>query len=96
MGNFIEITGPRCSGRTASLLRLARDYGYIVVEPTEECAIAAKKTAESMGCHGVCVLSSDEFLRDSKWIRCKYLVDDLDWFLKSIGVAGYTKLESGG
>lgn len=49
MGNFIEITGPRCSGKTTSLLRLARDYGYIVVEPTEECAIAVKNMADTIG-----------------------------------------------
>ncbi len=93
MENMIKIIRPRGGGKTTSLLKLAKEHGYILVEPTKECAVAIQKTAEMTGYQGVRVISAHEFLIEKQWKRDKYLVDELDWFLKNIGVVGYSSTE---
>ena len=88
--NMIQIIGPRGSGKTTSLLKLAKEHGYVIVEPTKAHTVAIKKIAESRGYQGVCVMSAHEFLDSAVWSRAKYLIDELDCFLKSMGVCGYS------
>ena len=93
MENMIKIIRPRCGGKTTSLVKLAKEHGYILVEPTKECAVAVQKTAEMTGYHGVRVISAHEFLIEKQWIRDKYLIDELDCCLKFMGVCGYSNTE---
>ena len=91
--NMIRIIKPRCAGKTTSLLKLAKEHGCILVEPTEKHAYCIRKTAESRGFQGISVISFNRFLSDSRWSRAKYLIDELDCCLKSMGVCGYSNTE---
>lgn len=85
---MVRIILPRRAGKTTSLVKLAKEHGYILVEPTKKCAVDVQKT------HGVPVISAYEFLTVSTWKRDKYLVDELDWFLENIGIVGYSNTDS--
>ena len=91
--NMIRIIKPRGAGKTTSLLKLAKEHGYIVVEPTKQCADAVQKLAEIRGYQGICIVSLYDFLRDCQWSQSKYLLDELDWCLKYMGVCGYSNTE---
>ena len=90
MIEMIKIIRPRGCGKTTSLLKLARENGYIVVEPTKKHAEYIQKMADITDCIGVCVISFQEFLRDSAWSRQKYLIDELDLSIEQMGVIGYS------
>lgn len=90
---MVRIIMPSCDWKITSLLKLAKEHGYILVEPTKECAVAVQRAAEMTGYNGVRVISAHEFLIEKQWSRDEYLVDELDWFLESIGVVGYSNTE---
>lgn len=90
---MIKIIKPRCGGKTTSLLKLAKEHGYILVEPTRSHADCIRKIAESRGFQGIPIISFQQFLSDSLWSRAKYLIDDLDYCLKFMGVVGYSNTE---
>lgn len=88
---MIRIIDTRRSGKTTKLLRLAHGEGLIVVEPTKQAADYVKKMAKDLGYDGVNIISSSEFMssgcvKDHK----RFLIDELEWFLESIGVCGYS------
>ena len=91
--NMIRIIKLRGAGKTTSLLKLAKEHGYILVEPTQKHADSIRKTAEIKGFQGVPVISFHQFLSDSQWSRAKYLIDELDYCLKFMGVCGYSNTE---
>ena len=89
---MIKIIDTRGSGKTTKLLRLAHGEGLIVVEPTKQAADHVKKMAKDLGYDGANIISSSEFMssacvKDHK----RFLIDELDWFLNSIGVYGYSQ-----
>jgi len=91
--SIIRIIKPRGTGKTTSLLKMAKEYGYILVEPTQKHADCISKIAKSRGFQGVPVISFHQFLSDSQWSRAKYLIDELDYCLKFMGVCGYSNTE---
>jgi len=91
--NMIRIIKPRGAGKTTSLLKLAKEYGYTLVEPTQKHAECIRKIAEDRGFQGVPVISFHQFLSDSQWSNAKYLIDELDYCLKFMGVRGYSNTE---
>ena len=93
MNDMIRIIKPRGAGKTTSLLKLAKDHGYILVEPTQKYADCIRKIAEIRGFQGIPIISFQQFLSDSQWSRAKYLIDELDSCLKSAGVCGYSNTE---
>jgi len=46
---MIRIIRPRGGGKTTSLLKLAEEHGYILVEPTQKHADCIRKIAEARG-----------------------------------------------
>ena len=93
MNDMIRIIKPRGAGKTTSLLKLAKEHGYILVEPTQKHADCIRKIAESKGFQGIPIVSFHQFLSDSQWSRAKYLIDELDYCLKFMGVCGYSNTE---
>lgn len=91
--NMIRIIKPRGAGKTTSLLKLAKEHGYILVEPTQKHADCIRKTAENRDFQGISIISFHQFLSDSQWSRAKYLIDELDCCLKFMGVCGYSNTE---
>lgn len=91
--NMIKIIRPRGDGKTTSLLKLAKEHGYILVEPTQKNADCIRKIAEIRGFQGIPIISFHQFLSDSQWSRAKYLIDELDYCLKFMGVCGYSNTE---
>jgi hypothetical protein len=93
MENMIKVIKPRGGGKTTSLLKLAEEHGYILVEPTQKSADCIRKIAETRGFQGIPIISFHQFLSDSQWSRAKYLIDELDDCLKFMGVCGYSNTE---
>ena len=93
MSDMIRIIKPRGAGKTTALLKLAKEHGYILVEPTKKHADCIRKIAESRGLREVPIVSFQQFLSDSQWSRAKYLIDELDCCLKFMGVCGYSNTE---
>lgn len=93
MENMIKIIRPRGSGKTTSLLKLAQEHNYILVEPTQKHADCIRKIAGIKGFQGIPIISFHQFLSDSQWSRAKYLIDELDCCLKFMGVCGYSNTE---
>ena len=87
---MIKIIGARGSGKTTRLLKLAEENGYIVVEPNIHMADYVRRMATEMGLN-VTVISSHNLWNLPRGIaREKYLVDELEMFLASIGIEGYS------
>lgn len=91
--NMIRIIKPRGAGKTTSLLKLAKDHGYIFVATTDLQAKYIKKMADDMGCQEVPIISFCEFMGQKERNKNKYLIDELDLCLKSAGVCGYSNTE---
>ena len=91
---MVEIKGVRGSGKTTTLLYLAKGSGAAIVEPTHELTDLAKYNAKRLGLTNVTIISMHEFLDPSASIRYKnkkFLIDELDMFLVNLNVEGYTK-----
>lgn len=93
MNDMVRIIKPRGGGKTTSLLKLAEEHGYILVEPTQKHADCIRKIAEIRGFQGIPIISFQQFLSDSQWSRAKYMIDELDCCLKFMGVCGYSNTE---
>ena len=88
--NMIRFIGARRSGKTTKLLELAQRDGYVIVEPTMIMADSVRHMALENG-YNVNVISSHDLLyRRHRLIKEKYLVDELDLFLISLGIKGYS------
>ena len=88
---MIRIVGARGSGKTTKLLRLSEEEGYVLVEPNARMADYVRHMATENGYYKVNVISAHELLhRQHGIIREKYLVDELESFLISLGIEGYS------
>ena len=90
---MIKIIGNRGSGKTTALLSIAQQYGLTVVEPNIRAADFVKRTAKEKGFNMVNIISAHELLYDRIGNKQQYLIDELDWFLETIGVCGYSNTE---
>ena len=87
---MIRIIGTRGSGKTTKLLELAQEEGYVIVEPNAIMADHVRHMATEKGLN-VNVVGAHELLyRQRGVIREKYLVDELEMFLSSLGILGYS------
>lgn len=89
---MIKIIDTRGSGKTTKLLKLAYDEELVIVEPTKHAADYVKKMAKDLGYDGVNIISSSEFMSSACMKYHKhFLIDELEWFLESIGVYGFSQ-----
>jgi len=87
---MIQIIGTRGSGKTTKLLNIAEKDGYVLVEPNAMMADHVRHMATEKGLN-VNVISAHELLyRQRGVLREKYLVDELELFLASLGIEGYS------
>lgn len=85
-----KIIGERGSGKTTKLIELAHSEGCVLVEPTYHMAENARLMARDKG-YEIVVLTASQFLFNHFGSSTeKYLVDELDLFLKNIGIIGYS------
>lgn len=94
---MIKCIGPRYSGKTTSLLKLAAEKGYILVEPNYYMAEYVRNMAKELKLKGVQIISAHEMLYHLPvHLSQKYLIDELEMFLHKLGVAGYSDLADDG
>ena len=87
---MIRVIGTRGSGKTTKLLNLAAENGYVIVEPNAMMADYVRHMAIEKGLN-VNVISAHELLyRQHGIVREKYLVDELEMFMASLGIVGYS------
>jgi cytidylate kinase len=87
---MIRVIGPRGSGKTTKLLNLAAENGYVIVEPNAMMADRVRHMAIEKGLN-VNVIGTHELLyRQRGVVRENYLIDELEMFLVSLGIAGYS------
>lgn len=87
---MIRVIGTRGSGKTTKLLELAQEEGYVIVEPNAMMADYVRHMAIEKGLN-VNVIGAHELLYRQHGIkREKYLVDELELFLISLGIEGYS------
>lgn len=87
---MIRIIGTRGSGKTTKLLNLAAENGYVIVEPNAMMADYARHLAIEKGLN-VNVISAYELpYRQHGVVHEKYLVDELELFMASLGIVGYS------
>lgn len=87
---MIRIIGTRRSGKTTKLLSLAAENGYAIVAPNAMMADYVRRMAKEKG-FNVNVICAHELLRRQYGVvREKYLVDELEMFLASLGIEGYS------
>jgi predicted AAA+ superfamily ATPase len=87
---MIRILGPRRSGKTTKLLNIAAENGYVLVEPNMRMADFVRHMAVENGLN-VNVISAHEMLYcQHSALREKYLIDELELTLSSLGVEGYS------
>ncbi len=87
---MIRIIGTRGSGKTTKLLNLAVENGYVIVEPNARMAEYVRQVAIEKGLN-VDVIDAHELLYRQRGIkREKYLVDELEMFMASLGIVGYS------
>ena len=92
---MIRIIGARGSGKTTKLLNIAEEDGYVIIEPNARMTDYVRHMAAEKGLN-VNVISAHELLyRQRGVIREKYLVDELEMFLDSLGIEGYSDGEEG-
>ena len=85
-----RIIGTRGSGKTTKLLNLAAENGYVVVESNAMMADYVRRMAIEKGLN-VNVISAHELLhRQYGVMREKYIVDELEMFMASLGIVGYS------
>ena len=91
---MVEIKGIRGSGKTTKLLYLAHGSGAIIVEPNKQMADFAREEAKKLKLDGVAIISMHELLvpiSTSRYDGKKFLIDEIDMFLKNLNVEGYSK-----
>ena len=87
---MIRVIGTRGSGKTTKLLNLAQEEGFVIVEPNAMMADHVRHMATEKGLN-VNVIGSHELLYRQRGVtREKYLVDELEMFLSSLGIIGYS------
>lgn len=87
---MIQIIRTRGSGKTTKLLNLAAENGYVIVEPNVMMADYVRRMAIEKGLN-VSVITVRELLhRQYGVMREKYLVDELEMFMASLGIVGYS------
>ena len=87
---MIRVIGTRGSGKTTELLNIAQEEGYVIVEPNAMMADHVRRMATEKGLN-VDVIGAHELLyRQNGVKREKYLIDELEMFLSSLGIVGYS------
>ena len=87
---MIRVIGTRGSGKTTELLNIAAKNGYVIVEPNAMMADYVRHMAIEKGLN-VNVIGAHELLyRQHGVVREKYLVDELEMFMASLGIVGYS------
>lgn len=88
---MIQVIGTRGSGKTTKLLNLAQEKGYVIVEPNAKMADYVRHMATEKGLN-VKVIGAHELLLHCQCgvKREKYLLDELEIFLDSLGIVGYS------
>lgn len=87
---MIRIIGTRGSGKTTKLLNLAAENRYVIVEPNAMMTDYVRRMAIEKGLN-VNVIGAHELLhRQYGVVREKYLVDELEMFMASLGIVGYS------
>lgn len=79
------IVGPRCSGKTTSLIQVSADTGIPIIAPTMAMANCIKQTAKEYG------LDIPEPTSINKVVNQggrpgKYLIDELEMCLRQLGI----------
>ena len=92
---MMKIEGTRGSGKTSQLLKLAKEKGYTLIEPTENMVKATREIAKNIDCLEVPIISMETFMNDkvrrlASRNRHNHLIDELDYVLKECGVVGYS------
>lgn len=93
---MIRVIGTRGSGKTTELLKIAQRDGYTIVESNARMADYVRRMAKENG-YNVNIISSHELMTNYRMaMDRKYLVDELDRFLISLGIEGYSNEETEG
>lgn len=87
---MIRVIGTRGSGKTTKLLDLAQKEGYVIVEPNARIADAVRLMAIEKGFNVNVICPHELPYRQYGVVREKYLVDELEMFLSSLGIVGYS------
>lgn len=87
---MIKVIGTRGSGKTTKLLELAKKEGYVIVEPTAKMADYVRYMVKEKGLNVIVISALDLLYRQRGGVRDKYLVDELEMFLHSLGIEGYS------
>ena len=88
---MIKIVDKRCTGKTTKLLQCAHENGYILVVPNFRALACTVELARKLGYGDVEIITASMFMKNGYSDRDKkYLIDELDWFLDTIDVAGYS------
>lgn len=82
---MIKIIASRGTGKTAQLLKEAKEAGAVVVC---ENPYALEYKAKKLNIDGLHFISYNDFFRGYNYDE-KYLVDEVDELLKSMNVVGY-------
>lgn len=87
---MIRVVGTRGSGKTTRLMEIASKEGYTLVEPSAFMADYVRMRAKETG-YDIKVISLHQFLWEKPGHREeKYLVDELEMFMASLGIVGYS------
>ena len=87
---MIRVIGTRGSGKTTKLLNLAQEEGYVIVEPNARMADYVSRMAKEKGLNVNVICAHELLYRQHGVKREKYLVDELEMFLSSLGIVGYS------
>ena len=88
---MIRIIDKRRTGKTTKLLQCAHENGYVLVVPNFRALTCTLELARNIGCQDVEIITASMFMKKGYSDgEKKYLVDELDWFLDTIDVAGYS------
>lgn len=72
------------------MLNLAAENGYVIVAPNQQMANYVRRMAADEGLN-VDVISAHEFTYHQHGLeRKEFLVDELEMFLSSLGIKGYS------
>lgn len=86
-----HVFGERGSGKTTKLLTLAKEKGYVVIEPNYRMKVYAQELAKKIGCEEVVIIAAHEYLRQQiQGRQYRYLLDELDACLPEFGILGYS------
>ena len=87
---MVRVIGTRGSGKTTKLLNIATENGYVIVEPNAKMADHVRNMAKEKGLNVDVICAHELLYRQHGVVREKYLVDELEMFMASLGIVGYS------